>query len=155
MRNVLDLIFLPRHIESSFDLFCRDEPSLTMPMSGSVASRTAAPSESNIRENADRATPDDIASSEKTVSVGPALQFSARRNAVVVQKGLGWDKRIQEFWYQRKWRGSYRIENMFSIEAIRLLGWFYPALNWSDQTAWFEFALFWSGLESIPKLSGR
>lgn len=57
---------------------------------------TAAPSESNIKhKDGDTAPGMDIEA--KKISAGPALQYSARRNALVVQQGLGRDKWIKEF----------------------------------------------------------
>lgn len=76
---------------------CSQEPSLLC-LSVWPQVITAAPSESNIKHKAGETAPGaDVEDPSKEVTAGPSIKYSARRNARIVQKGLGPDKWISEF----------------------------------------------------------
>ena len=85
------------NIDVRMSRLCKDEPSLLC-LGIWPQVMTAAPSESNIKHKAGETAPgaDKVDPSEE-VSAGPSIQFSARRNARIIQKGLGRDKWVSGF----------------------------------------------------------
>ena len=83
-------------IDVRMQSLCNDQPSLVcLGVWPQVIS--AAPSVSNIKHQAGEKAPGSIDEPSKELTVGPALQYSARRNAEVALKGLGLDKWKKEF----------------------------------------------------------
>lgn len=85
------------NIDIRMELLCRDQPSLTC-LGVWPQVITAAPSQSNIDHPAgERAPGTDKTGGPNEITVGPSLQISARRNAHIVQQGLGPDAWIKEW----------------------------------------------------------
>lgn len=85
------------NIDLRMETLCNDQPSLTC-LGVWPQVITAAPSESNIKHPAAEQAPGTaVDQPDNGLTAGPAIQYSARRNANIVLKGLGRNKWVKEW----------------------------------------------------------
>lgn len=85
------------NIDLRMETLCKDEPSLTC-LAVWPQVITAAPSESNIQHpKGEQAPGTAVDGLDHGITVGPAIQYSARRNADALLKGLGRNKWVKEW----------------------------------------------------------
>lgn len=84
------------NIDIRMEDLCKSEPSL-MCLGVWPQVITAAPSQSNIKHPDGEKAPGSTDEKDNGITPGPALQFSARRNAELASKGVGQDKWFKEW----------------------------------------------------------
>lgn len=85
------------NIDLRMETLCNDEPSLIC-LGVWPQVITAAPSESNIKHpEAEQAPGTAVDGNETGITAGPAIEYSARRNADILLKGLGRNQWVKEW----------------------------------------------------------
>lgn len=84
------------NIDIRMEDLCKNEPSL-MCLGVWPQVITAAPSQSNIKHPEGEKAPGSTDEKDNGITPGPALQFSARRNAELASKGVGQDMWLKEW----------------------------------------------------------